>query len=103
VLRGNDQLVGGAKDELVERCVDGELNGGLPKCPKCGIGRLKVSGHDGTLYCPGYFEEAADAYMPCGFRAAPDKVTRLPWKVKARKKAKARPREDTPESEGGSD
>lgn len=42
-LRANLQLLGGTKPELVERCVDRKLYGNLPKCPQCGIGRLKVS------------------------------------------------------------
>ena len=106
VLRANEQLLGGLKDELVERCVDGELNGGLPKCPTCGIGLLKVSEHDAHLFCPGYFDETAAVYVRCAFRAAPDKVARIPWIMpggKRKKKAKARPQEDTPESEGGSE
>ena len=41
-LRTNEQLLGGAKGELVERCVDRKLFGNLPRCPKCSIGKLKV-------------------------------------------------------------
>lgn len=34
-LRANKQIMAGKKDELVERCADGELLGALPKCPRC--------------------------------------------------------------------
>ena len=34
-LRANAQMLTGKKAELVDRCVDGELRGALPKCPKC--------------------------------------------------------------------
>ena len=42
-LRVNQQLLSGSKGELVERCVDRKLYGNLPRCDKCGIGRLKVT------------------------------------------------------------
>lgn len=35
-LRLNNQIVGGTKDELIDRCVDGLVYGTLPKCPQCG-------------------------------------------------------------------
>lgn len=34
VLRANKQLLGGTKDELIARCVDGEMYGAIPKCPR---------------------------------------------------------------------
>jgi hypothetical protein len=42
----------GAKAMLVARCVDGELWGALPTCPRCKVAKLKVAyrslqGHDG--------------------------------------------------------
>ena len=42
LLDANDQLKGGTKAVLVARCVDGKLYGGLPRCPQCGGGKLKV-------------------------------------------------------------
>ena len=100
VLRANEQIMGGIKEELIERCVDGELNGGLPTCPTCGVGRLKVSPHDEHFYCPGYFDETAAVYVRCEFRAAPDKVARNPWVMpgkfkKRKKKAKRASPEDS--------
>lgn len=38
-LRANGQILGGKKAELVVRCVDGELLGALPKCPRCQHGK----------------------------------------------------------------
>jgi hypothetical protein len=99
VLRANEQLLGGLKDELVERCVDGEMHGGLPKCTTCGIGRLKVSEHDAHLYCPGYWDEAAAVFVRCAFRASPDKVARIPWNMPGGKKSKKAKRTE-PESGG---
>lgn len=72
-LRANDQILGGAKGELVERCVDRKVYGNLPRCPRCAIGKLKVSypralGHGGmgTFTCPGGYDD--DQYVRCGFR-----------------------------------
>ena len=42
LLDANDQLKGGTKAVLVARCADGKLYGGLPRCPQCGGGKLKV-------------------------------------------------------------
>ena len=65
VLKANEQLLGGAKDELAERCADGELRGGLPACSTCGIGRLHVTydGETATYACPGYFDNEAKTFI----------------------------------------
>ena len=42
LLEANDQLKGGTKPVLVARCADGKIYGGLPRCPQCGGGKLKV-------------------------------------------------------------
>lgn len=42
LLDDNDQLKGGTKAVLVARCADGSLYGALPRCPRCGGGKLKV-------------------------------------------------------------
>ena len=77
-------LVCGNKADLVERCVDRKLYGNLPRCPECGIGKLKVTyprefGHGGmgTFTCPGGYDD--DAYVRCGFRAS--QVERPAWVV----------------------
>ena len=83
-LRANEQLLGGTKPELVERCVDRKLYGNLPRCPECNIGRLKVSyarafGHagQGQFTCPGGYDD--DEYKRCGFRAS--QAERPAWTV----------------------
>lgn len=60
--------------QLVERCVDRKVYGVLPRCPMCGIGRLKVAypralGHGGmgTFTCPGGYDD--DEYKRCSYRA----------------------------------
>ena len=51
------------KDELVTRCVDGELFGAWPRCPLCKKGRTRLEydnprdlshGGQGNWSCPGY-------------------------------------------------
>lgn len=69
LLRHNDQLLSGNKSVLVERVVDVYENGCLPRCPKCGIGRLKPAGISGTRFvCPGGYDD--DAYVPCRYETA---------------------------------
>jgi len=74
-LRANDQLLSGNKADLVERCVDRKVYGNLPRCPQCGIGRLKCSysrkyGHSGNglFTCPGGYDD--DEYKRCSYRSA---------------------------------
>ena len=83
-LRENQQLLSGAKGELVERCVDRKLYGNLPRCTRCGIGRLKVTyiksighGGQGIFSCPGGYDD--DQYVRCGYRSTCE--TRPPWTV----------------------
>ena len=74
-LRANGQLLSGNKLDLVERCVDRKLYGNLPRCSKCGIGRLKVTyltgfGHkgQGVFTCPGGYDD--DEYVRCSYRSS---------------------------------
>jgi hypothetical protein len=74
----------GTKPLLVQRCVDGELNGALPRCPLCEKGRLKRP--DGPnahklFVCGGHFDDESKAYRTCAFTAEPSKVDRLPWRT----------------------
>lgn len=76
ILRINDQNVSGRKAELVGRCVDGELHGGLPLCPRCGKGRLHMA--EGVHYtCPGFWDQSAAAHKTRDFHA--ETVQRTPW------------------------
>ncbi len=67
VLRANEQLLQGGREELVARCADGEAHGGLPACPTCGIGRLHHERDAATgraVYtCPGYFDTQARTFV----------------------------------------
>ena len=65
VLKANEQLLGGSKDELATRCTEGELRGALPACPTCGVGRLHVAyrGDQATYTCPGYFDNEAKTFI----------------------------------------
>ena len=83
-LRANEQLVGGTKPELVDRCADRKVYGNVPRCPTCRIGRLKVvypraygHGGQGTFTCPGGYDD--DQYVRCAFRS--QSVARPAWKV----------------------
>ena len=70
------------KADLVERCVDRKLYGNLPRCPQCGLGRVKVRyasllghGGQGAFTCPGGYDD--DEYVHCGYRA--QSAERPPW------------------------
>ena len=82
LLRANGALLGGAKDELVNRCVDHKMFGCLPRCPQCGGGTLKVNyaslyGHGGmgNFYCPGTYD--GESFHRCSFAAKA--IARVPW------------------------
>jgi len=75
--------VSGTKGELVDRVVDGQMYGALPRCPQCGGGILRVTypsnfGHNGqgNVKCPGYFDDTD--YVNCSYR--PTAVQRESWK-----------------------
>jgi len=74
LLRHNDQLLSGKKAELVDRVVDRYEHGNLPRCPSCGIGRLKPTGQSGTRFvCPGGYDD--DKYTHCFFSTdAPERT-----------------------------
>lgn len=79
MCQANEQLLGGSKGDLVARCCDGELRGGMPRCPACGVATLHsraadaaaaaggaaAGGHDGDarFYCPGYFDSRSRAFV----------------------------------------
>ena len=78
----NNAIKSGAKQELIDRCVDGALYGALPRCPDCGGGVLKVTypskyghGGEGRYYCPGYHD--GDCFLRCSFTTTT--VARPTW------------------------
>lgn len=83
LLALNGQLRAGAKQELVDRAVDGKLHGALPRCTLCGGGLLRVRyetkyghGGQGAFSCPGFYDD--DEYKRCSFAAS--SVARAAWK-----------------------
>jgi len=74
MLKANDQSTTGTKAVLLERVAEGTLFGKLPRCEKCGGGRLKIKEGIG-YYCPGYMED--DQMIDCDFFAT--EVKRTPW------------------------
>ena len=91
VLKANKQLVSGNKDELIDRCLDGELYGALPKCPRCESAVLRIDTNKpyvngvGTLKCPGYWDADLGARMTCSFVSVngEPEVKRPAWKEEA--------------------
>jgi hypothetical protein len=86
-LKSNRMNQGAAKKDKVARCVDGELFGALPSCPRCLVGNLKVAyesvdahGGQGKWTCGGYFDSDIKMRSKCHFSALPGEVTRLPWR-----------------------
>jgi len=66
VLRWNHSAVGGTKDVLLLRVIDGEVHGRLARCPTCDKGKLKVIDEDpGKVECKGFFHKESGAYHKC--------------------------------------
>ena len=76
-LKANGQLLKGTKPELVDKCVDGEKHGRLPRCPQCGKGKLTHDLVKDTYTCSGYFDEDLNMRISCNFHA--DSVKREEW------------------------
>eukprot|EP00567_Pseudictyota_dubia_P001280 CAMPEP_0197466612 /NCGR_PEP_ID=MMETSP1175-20131217/65145_1 /TAXON_ID=1003142 /ORGANISM="Triceratium dubium, Strain CCMP147" /LENGTH=481 /DNA_ID=CAMNT_0043002661 /DNA_START=51 /DNA_END=1496 /DNA_ORIENTATION=+ len=82
VLRWNKQMIGGNKDAMMSRIIDGHLHGRLGMCPTCNKGRVKLTEDDGgaTAYCNGFFDEDAGFRVKCFFKCKVDEAPRLhPW------------------------
>ncbi len=75
-LRANDQIVTGTKSELIDRVAEGITLGALPRCPRCGLGRMRVS-RWGGFYCPGGYDD--DEYVDCKHKAREGELDRNPW------------------------
>jgi hypothetical protein len=76
MLKKNDQITTGTKPKLVKRILDCVTNGALPRCPSCGLGRLKFSKGAG-FRCPGGYDD--DEYVYCGYTAALGEIERPTW------------------------
>jgi hypothetical protein len=81
ILRVNKQLLGGTKSELVQRCLDGMVNGAIPKCSICAHGQLRYDYDRGMYTCGGYFDDVVKARISC--KNCVGSVTRGPWLLEA--------------------
>ena len=86
-LKANRVVIPANKAHKVARCVDGELWGAIPPCPRCHVGRLKVRyespeahGGQGEWTCGGSFDDSINMRVKCYFTAKPGEVERLPWR-----------------------
>ncbi|KAI2489577.1 NAD+ ADP-ribosyltransferase [Fragilaria crotonensis] len=80
-MRWNHQIIGGRKDALILRCIDGQMRGRLARCPMCKQGKPKIAEEDHDYAsCNGYFDEDMQSRVPCNFQISLDKAARLhPW------------------------
>ena len=74
-------MVSGAKNALLQRIVDGHVNGRLGICPICGKGRLKLNDDNWEeIYCNGYFDEDTMVRVPCFYKGCTKDAPRFqPW------------------------
>jgi len=76
-LRHNSQLVTGNKKQLLLRCVDGQLNGRIPKCPRCHQGQMQYDYENRQYVCNGYFDDMSKTPIRCGHTES--EVKRQKW------------------------
>mmetsp|Transcript_10259 Transcript_10259/g.14072 ORF Transcript_10259/g.14072 Transcript_10259/m.14072 type:complete len:238 (-) Transcript_10259:332-1045(-) len=74
-LRDNDQVSTGTKGELQERIAECIVDGCFPRCPKCGLGKVKKDAKG--YFCPGGYDD--DKYKRCSWKSK--NVDRPQWKV----------------------
>lgn len=80
VLRWNRQLISGKKDILLQRIIDGHMNGRLGMCPSCSEGKLKLRDDGEEVFCNGYFDEDSMTRIPCFYTCKREEATRYkPW------------------------
>merc|ERR1712129_324382 len=76
LLEMNGMKKSGKKADLLERVVDGMMNGQTPKCPKCNS-FLKHNTYTGYYDCRGAFNVNMKRHIPCDFYS--NDVKRKPW------------------------
>lgn len=77
ILKQNEQILSGKKEDLIERCAEGLVLGAIPKCPTCSKRVLRFDRETGNYSCPGSFE--GGQMVKCKFSS--DDVDRLPWSI----------------------
>ena len=71
----------GAKKVLLQRIIDGHMNGRLGMCPTCEKGQLKLEDDNwDVVYCNGYYDEDVMARNTCFYKCSRMEAPRLkPW------------------------
>jgi len=71
-------MVSGSKKVLLQRIIDGHLNGKLGPCNTCEKGKLRL-GDDNwdVVTCRGYFDESLMVRNPCFFKCTRMQAPRL--------------------------
>ena len=77
LLRKNLQSMSGNKDDLVYKCADGAVLGGIPRCPRCYGGRPKFDFRKGTYHCSGYRDDTD--FHNCHTTFQKGEITRNKW------------------------
>ena len=77
VLQLNGERQSGLKEELIERCVEGEVRGVLGKCARCG-GSLFYA--NGMVHCKGVFDVERKVRAPCSIHLPEEAVQRRAWR-----------------------
>jgi len=82
VLKWNRQMVGGTRNYLFVKVVDGHVRGRLARCAVCQGGRLKLQEDGQTVTCNGNFDEDSHMRIDCAFKCPVADAPRLqPWYV----------------------
>ena len=75
LLLKNRQIRSGYKFELVKRCAEAKLLGGLSNCPTCMGGKLRFNIQTGEYFCRGFMDD--DTFKNCNYTALTGE--RIPW------------------------
>jgi len=84
MLKHNEQVCTGNKADLIDRIIECRKNGCFPRCPKCGIGRMKQEGK--KLKCPGGHDD--EHFVRCGHTVKPSEIERPAWQELPEKDSK---------------
>ena len=98
--KANGYTTGGKKEELIFKCIDGELYGRLTKCPHCAKGNNEKVPHlnvryespyhvskdkeklgRGEVYCPGTYDTESMCLIRCNFSKKLSEFERPKWRT----------------------
>lgn len=77
MLRTNEQLLKGNKQELINRIADAKVLGRVPRCPRCSGGRPKWIPDESCYRCPGFQDD--DAFKFCNKKYTFEELPREKW------------------------